>query len=188
MVANPVFSETPKESQKAELTSLEDFLLHPPEYTEWVDGKLIEKNGMTFKHGVAQFRLDYHCRTYMNSSGQGGEVCTETLCRTERQARRPDVAYVTAELLEEVGEFRVFPQSFPLIVEVASPEDSAEALFAKAGEYMESGCLEVWLLFPEAGIILINTQQGWLLRNFEEVVSTQTVLTGFSTPVKELLV
>ena len=53
---------------------------------------------------------------------------------------------------------------------------------------MESGCLEVWLLFPEAGIILINTQQGWLLRNFEEVVSTQTVLTGFSTPVKELLV
>lgn len=187
MVATTVFSETPEGSQEAEFLSVEDFLLHPPEYMEWVDGKLVEKTGMTFKHGLAQSKLDYYWRSYILSSKQGGEVCTETLCRTAKQARRPDVAYITAELLQQVGEFTVLPQSFPLIAEVASPDDSAEELFAKAKEYLESGCLEVWLLFPEARLVSINTQQRWLLFNADEIARTQTVLTGFSVAVNELL-
>lgn len=197
MVANAVLSNIPEKLQKAETQpeclensenlSLEEFMLHPLERMEWVDSKLVEKTGMTFKHGVAQAKLAYYWRNYMISSGQGGEVCTETLCRTGKQARRPDVAYITAELLKQVGEFTVLPQSFPLIAEVASPDDSAEDLFAKAKEYLESGCQEVWLLFPEARLVLINTQQRWLLFNADEVVSTQTVLTGFSVAVNELL-
>jgi Uma2 family endonuclease len=74
-----------------------------------------------------------------------------------------------------------------LIAEVASPEDSAEELFAKAREYLQSGCQEVWLLFPESQLVLINTQQRWLVFNPGEVVSTQTVLQGFSVAVNELL-
>jgi Uma2 family endonuclease len=48
------------------------------------------------------------------------------------------------------GNFTAFSQSFPLIAEVASPEDSSEELFTKAQEYLESGCLEVWLLWTAA--------------------------------------
>jgi len=203
MVASPVLSKTPEDLhsaetqpveefhetplQTSEVLSLEEFMLHPPERMEWVDGKLVEKTGMTLKHGIAQAKLAYYWRNYMNSSGQGGEVCTETLCRTGKQARRPDVAYFTTEVLEQVGEVTVFPQSFPLIAEVASPDDSAEDLFAKAREYLESGCQEIWLLFPEARLVLINAQQGWRLFNADEVVSTQAVLAGFTVAVNELL-
>ncbi|MGH2412805.1 MAG: Uma2 family endonuclease [Microcystaceae cyanobacterium] len=198
MVANPVLSQ-PSESREettkvlekspvSKILSWEEFLAHPPERMEWVDGQLLEKTGMTFKHGVAQATLSYYWKAYLDSSGQGGRVCTETLCRTKKQGRRPDVAYITSELLEQVGgNFTILPQSFPLIAEVASPEDSGEELFAKAKEYLESGCQEVWLLFPEAQLILINTSQRWLLFNADEVISTQTVLEGFSVPVKELL-
>jgi len=176
---------TPKNVQ---FFSLEDFIAHPPERTEWVDGKLVEKTGMTYKHGLAQGKLIRYWGDYIVSSGQGGEVCVETLCRTNKQARRPDVAYISAELLEQVGSnFTVLPQSFPLIAEVASPDDSAEELFAKSQEYLESGCQEVWLLFPERRLVLINTQSRWQLFNTNEVVSTQTVLTGFSIAVAELL-
>jgi Uma2 family endonuclease len=83
---------------------------------------------MTFKHGVAQTNLASYWRNYVVSSGQGGVVCTEVLCRTAKQARRPDVAYITPQLLEQLGNFTVLPQSFPLIAEVASPEDSSELL------------------------------------------------------------
>ena len=159
---------------------------HPPEHMEWVNGKLVEKTGMTFKHGVAQTKLASYWRNYMLSSKQGGEVCTEVLCRTAKQGRRPDVAYITAELLEQVGEFTALPQSFPLIAEVASPDDSAEELFAKAKEYLQSGCQEVWLLFPESQLVMINSQQRWLVFNVGEMVSTQTVLQGFSVAVDEL--
>ena len=142
---------------------------------------------MTFKHGLAQVNLATSWKNYKNSSGQGGEVVTEVLCRTNKQGRRPDVAYITPELLPQSGNFTAFSQSFPLIAEVASPEDSGEELFAKAQEYLESGCLEVWLLFPEARLIFVNAGQSWRLFNADEVVNTQSVLAGFSVAVSELL-
>ncbi|MEG3897103.1 MULTISPECIES: Uma2 family endonuclease [unclassified Microcoleus] len=175
------------ETEAKKVISLEDFLVKPPDRMEWVDGNLVEKTGMTFKHGLAQVNLATSWKNYKNSSGQGGEIVTEVLCRTNKQGRRPDVAYITPELLPQSGNFTAFSQSFPLIAEVASPEDSGEELFAKAQEYLESGCLEVWLLFPEARLIFVNAGQRWRLFNADEVVNTQTVLTGFSVAVSELL-
>lgn len=172
---------------ESKVFSLEDFIAHPPDSTEWVDGELVEKTGMTFKHSVVQARLITYWRNYMTSSGQGGEVLTEALCRTDNQVRRPDVAYITSELIEQAGEFTVLSQSFPLIAEVASPDDRAEMLFAKAIEYIQSGCLEVWLLFPEGQLVLVRTQQQWLLFTMGESIQTQTGLEGFSIPVDELL-
>ncbi|MEG4799619.1 Uma2 family endonuclease [Microcoleus sp. ARI1-B5] len=176
-----------EKTQPENVICLEQFLAKPPERMEWVDGKLVEKTGMTFKHSLAQSKLARYWGNYKDSSGQGGEVLTEILCRTAKQGRRPDVAYITPELLPQSGNFTSFSQSFPLIAEVASPEDSAEELFAKAQEYLESGCQEVWLLFPEARLVFVNAGQGWRLFNANEVVNTQTVLAGFSVAVSELL-
>ncbi|MBW4683185.1 MAG: Uma2 family endonuclease [Microcoleus vaginatus WJT46-NPBG5] len=188
MVETQVLLEISPKLPEKEFLSLEDFLSHPPERMEWVDGKLVEKTGMTSKHGAAQAKLARYWGNYMSSNAAGGEVYTETLCRTRKQARRPDVAYITPEVLQELGSnFTVFPQSFPLIAEIASPDDSAEELFAKAKEYLEAGCLEVWLLFPEAQLIMIYTKQSWLLFTADEVVNTQTILQGFNVAVSELL-
>jgi|ERR671933_724121 Uma2 family endonuclease len=167
--------------------SLEDYMLNPPDDTEWVDGQLVEKQGMTAKHSRIQARLARYWGNYKDDSGQGGDVYTEASCRTVGRGRCPDVSYLTPELVAQFGDFTVLPQSFLLIAEVASPDDSAEELFAKAREYLQSGCQEVWLLFPESQLILINGQQRWILFNPGEVVSTQTVLQGFSVAVNELL-
>jgi len=182
-----VIAEIHPEPEQGKVIPLEDFLVNPADRMEWVDGNLVEKTGMTFKHSLAQSKLARFWGNYKDSSGQGGEVLTEILCRTSKRGRRPDVAYITPELLPESGNFTAFSQSFPLIAEVASPEDSGEELFAKAQEYLESGCLEVWLLFPEARLIFVNAGQRWLLFNANEVVNTQTVLAGFSVAVSELL-
>ena len=182
-----IIAEIQPESDPEKVISLEDFLVKPPDRMEWVDGNLVEKTGMTFKHSLAQSKLSTSWRNYQNSSGQGGEVLTEILCRTNKQGRRPDIAYITPELLPQSGNFTAFSQSFPLIAEVASPEDSGEELFAKAQEYLASGCLEVWLLFPEARLVFVNAGNNWLLFNADEVVSTQKVLSGFSVAVSELL-
>jgi Uma2 family endonuclease len=182
-----VIAEIHPESEQGKVIPLEEFLVKPTDRMEWVDGNLVEKTGMTFKHSLAQSKLARFWGNYKDSSGQGGEVLTEVLCRTSKQGRRPDLAYITPELLPESGNFTAFSQSFPLIGEVASPEDSGEELFAKAQEYLESGCLEVWLLFPEARLIFVNAGQRWQLFNADEVVNTQTVLAGFSVAVSELL-
>ncbi|MDB9511885.1 Uma2 family endonuclease [Kamptonema animale CS-326] len=186
---NPTLADKSEELQVEEpqkVLSLEEFIAHPPDRMEWVDGQLVEKTGMGFKHGLAQSKLATYWGNYKKSSGQGGEVITEVLCRTQKQGRRPDVAYITPDLIPTEN-LTIFPQSFPLIAEVVSPDDSAEELFAKAQEYLESGCQEVWLLFPEAKLILINDRQRWILFNSVEIVSTQNVLLGFSVAVNELL-
>ncbi|WP_333194312.1 MULTISPECIES: Uma2 family endonuclease [unclassified Microcoleus] len=153
-----------------------------------MDGNLVEKTGMKFKQGLAQSKLARYWRINKDSNGQGGEVFTETLCRTAKQHRRHDVAYITPELLPPSGNFTAFSQSFPLIAEVASPENSGEDLFTKAQEYLESGCQKVWLLFPEARLVFVNAAgQGWRLFNANEVVNTQIILPGFSIAVSELL-
>ena len=171
----------------SKLFSLEDWMLNPSDGIEWVDGQLVEKNGMTLKHGKIQSKLSSDWRIYKDSSGQGGEVYTDVPCRTNKQGRRPDVAYLTPELLIQFGNSNVLPQSFPLIAEIISPTDVAEEVFAKTNEYLQSGCQEIWLVLPESQWIVVITQQQRFLFATGEVVRTQTVLPGFRVAVDELL-
>lgn len=167
--------------------SLEDWLHNAPEGTEWVNGELLEKNGVTLKHSRIQAKLSTYWRNYKDSSGQGGEVYTEVPCRTSQQGRRPDVAYLTPELVQQFGELAVLPQSFPLIAEIISPTDIAEEIIAKSQEYLQSRGEEVWLVFPENRWIIVITKNHRLVFISGEVVSTQTVLPGFNVSVDELL-
>lgn len=174
-------------SNKSEFISLEDWLENPPVATEWVEGKLLEKNGMTLKHSRIQSQLSFSWRSYINSSTKGGEVYTDVPCRTNKQGRSPDVAYLTPELVAQYGNEKVLPQSFPLSAEIISPTDLAEDVIAKATEYLASGGKEVWLIFPENRWIIIVTQNQRIIFVSGEVVSTQTVLPGFSIAVDDLL-
>jgi len=187
-------------SNKSPVTSLEEWMENPPVGTEWVDGRLVDKHsmdwvneevtersGMTLKHSEIQGNLYFYWRSYKDSSGQGGKVYTEVPCRTNKQGRTPDVAYLTPELVTQYGNAKVLPQSFPLSAEIVSPTDLAEDVIAKAQEYLQSGGEEVWLVFPESRWIIVTTQNKRLVFTSGEVVSTQIVLPGFSVAVDELL-
>ncbi len=205
MVATPVLSppeesveksweqareNLPAESSKQSLEkslSLQEWLLEPLEGTEWVNGQIIEKNKMGSKHGRTQAKLARYWGNYKESSGQGGEVYTETHCQTHERGRCPDVAYLTPELATQFEEFTALSQSFILIAEVVSPSDRAEDVFAKVKEYLDSGCEEVWLIFPESQwVITITNEQQIFYRNGEEA-RTQKILQGFAIAVDDLL-
>jgi Uma2 family endonuclease len=167
---------------------LEDWLKNPTDHTEWVDGQLIQKGDMTAKHGRTQSRLSYYWRDYMLAHQLGGEVYTETPCRTHNRGRRPDVAYLTPALLEDYGpDFDVLPQAFPLIAEIISPTDDAEEAFVKATEYLQAGCEEVWLLMPEATHIFVQTLEERFWFTVGETARTQKILRGFEIAVSQLL-
>jgi Uma2 family endonuclease len=167
--------------------SLEEFMVNPPERMEWVDGQLVEKNGMTLRHGEIQLRLGRYWEDYKASSGQGGKVYTDVPCRTNKQGRVPDVAYLTPELVAQFGNAATLPQSFPLSAEIVSPTDLAENVLLKAREYLDSGGEEVWLVFPESRWVMVMTEHQGLMLTSGQVVATQRVLKGFSVPVDELL-
>lgn len=167
--------------------SLEDFTQHPPDGMEWVDGDLVEKAGMTLRHGKIQLRLARCWEVYQESSGQGGEVYTEVPCRTHKQGRSPDVAYLTPELVAQYGNLPTLPQSFPLCAEIISPTDTADLILLKATEYLESGSEEVWLVYPESHWVMVITREGGLMFGSGQEAKTQKMLSGFSIAVDELL-
>ncbi|AFZ17675.1 Uma2 family endonuclease [Allocoleopsis franciscana] len=181
MVATEILSNSPK------ISSLEDWMQNPPDSTEWVNGELVEKTGMTLKHSKVQGNLYFYWRSYKDSSGQGGEVYTDVPCRTNKQGRFPDVAYLTPELVTQYGDAKVLPQSFPLSAEIVSPTDLAEDVIAKAQEYLQSGGEEVWLIYPENRWIIVATENSRQIFISGEVVNTQKILLGFSISVDELL-
>jgi Uma2 family endonuclease len=173
-------------SLSKENLTLEDFIANPPAGKEWFDGNLLEKTGMTIRHSKIQANLAYYWKSYLLESGQGGEVYVEFPCITTNQGRRPDICYLTPELVEQFGDNATLPQSPPLIAEIASPTDYAEDLFTKATEYLESGCLEVWLVFPESNRLLIITQTQTLAFHSPDEVSTEKVLLGFCISLSKL--
>ncbi|NEP60779.1 MAG: Uma2 family endonuclease, partial [Symploca sp. SIO2G7] len=142
------------------ILSLEDWMHNPPDNTEWVDGELREKTDMTLKHSEVQSNLSFYWRSYQNSSGQRGKVYTDVPCRTNRQGRFPDVAYLTPELVAQYGDAKVLPQSFPLSAEIVSPTDLAEDVISKAQEYLQSSGEEVWLVYPENRWIIVVTDES----------------------------
>lgn len=167
--------------------TLEEFIARPVNQAEWVNGEILEKDGMTVEHGVVQINLGAAWKAYAQASNQGGAACTDAPCRTTQQVRRPDVAFITQAMLEQEGKPATMPYSFPLLAEIASPTDYAEELFSKAQEYLESGSEEVWMVFPENQwvLVLTKTQHLWFTQG--EIVQTQVVLPGFAIAVEDLL-
>ena len=167
--------------------SLEDWLQNPPEHTEWIKGELVEKNNMTLKHSRIQAKIAIYWHNYLESTQKGGEVYTEVPCRTHKQGRIPDVAYLTPELVAKYGNEKVLPQSFPLIAEIISPTDEMEAVFEKVNEYLASGGQEIWLVLPENKWILVITPKKRAMFTTGEIISTQLILPGFQVAVDQLL-
>jgi len=173
------------ESVASKIHTLEDWLKMPLKSTEWLDGKLQEKSEVTMKHSRIQSNLSYYWKIYQSQTKLGGQVYTEAPCRTIDRGRKPDVAYLTPELLEKFGEPSAFPQSFPLISEVISPTDYMEEAIAKSQEYLESGAEEVWLVLPEAKWVIIITSKSQQIFT-SGAINTQKVLLGFSISLNEL--
>jgi Uma2 family endonuclease len=167
--------------------ALEEFNNHPLDHTEWIDGTLIEKPEMTAKTGRIQARLARYWGNHKDATHQGGEVYTETHCRTVGRTRCPDVAYLAPDLVAQYGDFKVLPHSFSLVAEIISPTDIAEEVFTKAREYLESACQEVWLIFPDSQWVLVITPQQQKLYGMSNIVSTQNVLVDFNIAVNELI-
>jgi Uma2 family endonuclease len=171
----------------AAILSLEAWMLATPAASEWVAGQLVEKQGMTLKHGRIQARLGRAWAEYKDGQNLGGEVYTDVPCRTIQQGRRPDVAYLPPALQAQYGNVSALPQSFPLIAEIVSPTDIVEDVILKAQEYLQSGALEVWLIYPESCWVIVVTSNMQQIFTAGQAVTTQQVLPGFTLSIDELV-
>jgi Uma2 family endonuclease len=63
--------------------------------------------------------------------------------------RRPDVAFIRAQRLQDVDlDQSPLPVSPDLVVEIVSKNDRADDLLVKVSQYLEAGAQAVWLMYP----------------------------------------
>src|SRR5206468_5713680 len=80
----------------------------------------------------------------------------ETNFQIGRNERIPDLAFVAATRIPPEGEPETkWPIPPDLAVEVVSPNDLYEKVYAKVVEYLAAGVQQVWLVSPEHHTVTI---------------------------------
>ena len=179
-------------------------LTHQPSYTmaefmalpdhglyELVDGELMEICMSNLASWVAvkvSTRLDVYCSEKRIGAVFSSETYFKCFPSRPRNARKPDVSFISQERLpadwSADGFFTIAPD---LAVEVLSPNDLVYEVDQKIREYLDAGVKLVWVINPEQRLIQIHRADGTVTKLKEtDFLGGEDIIPGFSCPVVEL--
>lgn len=158
---------------------------------ELVDGELVEVPGAGAVHTmimVTLFKLLSEC----SQRHQYGIVFPDglgyILSPHPGRLRIPDVSFVSRDRIPSTGIPEGFwPGAPDLAVEIVSPNDRAEDVHAKVGEYLEAGARAVWVLWPRERSVTVYGAAGSVNElGPDDELDGGDVLPGFSVRVDKL--
>lgn len=104
-------------------------------------GHIIMSPPAASSHGSYQSEISYHLRTLLSE----GRVFTECPISTADGVKVADVAWASAECVEEMGDQLCFPVAPEICVEILSPSNTTAEINEKRALYFDAGAKEVWL-------------------------------------------
>jgi Uma2 family endonuclease len=129
--------------------------LDPDKLYEIVDGQPEEKEMPGARHSGICGRLTVKLGMYLTAN-QLGELYPEGSFQIGANERIPDLAFVSVARIPPEGEPDTkWPMPPDLAVEVISPNDLYEKVYAKVMEYLAAGVKQVWLVSPEHHTVTI---------------------------------
>jgi Uma2 family endonuclease len=163
-----------------------------PDGYELVDGHLVEMPmgaESAFVGGELHRRLANHCV----SNRLGWVLPSDTGYRCfphrPRLLRKPDVSFVSEGRFSgnrpPRGDIRIAPD---LAVEVISPNELAESIIEKVGDYLTAGVRLVWVVYPTAQVAVVYRKGGapaWVSDQSE--LDGENVVPGFRCRLTDIL-
>jgi Uma2 family endonuclease len=161
--------------------------LDPDKLYEIVDGQPEEKEMPGARHSGICARLAIELGVYLKANRLGG-LYVEGSFQIDKNERIPDLAFVSATRMPPEGEPNtkwLIPPD--LAVEVISPNDLYEKVYAKTMEYLAAGVKQVWLVSPEHHTVTIyrSATHVTAFTSDSELVS-EDVLPGFRCSLQEI--
>ena len=158
---------------------------------ELVDGHLVERN-MGSWAAVVEGNIYYllRCHGFGKLLGLTLNASVSYQCFPNNRVRKPDVSFLLAgRLLDDrvpEGHITIAPD---LAVEVVSPTDIQYDVDRKVAEYLAVGVQLVWVVNPDARIVLIYRLDGSIsgVREGGEL-DGENAVPGFRCPVADLFV
>jgi Uma2 family endonuclease len=155
---------------------------------ELVHGELIEVSCPTFQHNQIRGRLEASLRRLLAKTRIGEVVAEQEFRLDEDTIRRPDVAFLRAEVAVRIDPSKSILDFVPdLIAEIVSPNDTAEQLMRKVDQFIAAGCQCVWVIYPaERKVLAYEPNDQVRVLGVGKNLEGPKVLAGFSLPVSEL--
>ena len=95
--------------------------------------------------------------------------------------RNPDVAFITAEHLKKIDLDRSPVDGAPAFaVEVISPSNNARDMAKKTQQYLQAGCIIVWIVYPSLRVVEVHSASGSRQVRAPERLLNKELLPGFS--------
>ena len=166
--------------------TLEEFLENDLEGYEYVKGELVPMPPATMIHGEISSKLHIRLGLHVQENRLGQLYIAETTFQLDDRAVKPDIAFVLTDRLPENRE-KASPVPPDLAVEVVSPSDKHYDVTEKALAYLRSGTRLVWVIEPVAKTVMVyRSETDFTVLNYEDTLTGEDVVEGFTCPVAQL--
>ncbi|MDE0638821.1 MAG: Uma2 family endonuclease [Candidatus Poribacteria bacterium] len=166
--------------------TMEEFLENDLEGYEYVKGELVPMAAAAIVHGEVGSNVHLLLGLYVRENKLGRLYIAETTFQLRDRVVKPDVAFVSTERLseEKLKGFSVAPD---LAIEIVSPSDKHYDVTEKALAYLKAGTQLVWVIEPIMKTVTVyRSETDSTLLNYEDTLTGEDVVEGFSCPVAEL--
>ena len=142
------------------------------------------------EHGRIVARMTLRLAGFVEKGALGTVFGAETgfhITHEPDTVRAPDVAFVRAQRMGAELGCGFFPGAPDLAVEVLSPDDRAGEVLAKVQDWLDAGCLAVWVVDPRTRTVTVyRSRSEIVVLGKSESLSGGDLLPNFSLPVSEL--
>ena len=173
--------------QRISEAEYQQFVLSQPDgQWELHDGRLVEKPGVTFRHGQIPMLLGHFLLSQLDRDAY--EVVSELrVRRPSATVFVPDLMVVPTAYSAEIRDrpvLAIFSDPLPLVVEVWSPSTGDYDVDAKVPVYQQRGDLEIWRIHPYE-----RTLSAWRRQpdgSYQETVHRNGIVTPVALPGVEI--
>ena len=158
---------------------------------ELVRGELRKMAPASFFHGTSVMRIGAPLAIYVIENGLGEVCAAETGFRigsNPDHVLAPDVAFVSRERLEDIGEIgSFFPGAPDLAVEVTSPSDRLTRVAEKVHDWLEAGTRMVILVNSRRREVTVHLpDEEPTTLSEEDTLDGGDVVPGWTMPIREI--
>ncbi len=158
---------------------------------ELVGGELRRMAPSGYTHGKVVVRLTWRLAQYVEGRGLGAVAAAETgflISSNPDTVRAPDVAFISRQRLEAVGEVEGYwPGAPDLAVEVVSPSDTYAGVKEKVADWLAAGTRMVAVVDPrQRRVTVYRSLTEVLVLNQDDTLNGGEVVPGWTMPVSEL--
>jgi Uma2 family endonuclease len=180
----------------AERVTTADQLLRMPDdgyRYELIAGELIKMIPAGFEHGIITQNLSELLSQYVRKNSLGVVPTAETgffLSRDPDTVRAPDVAFVPNSQLKRCGmPTSYFPEAPALVVEVVSPDDTAEKVDAKIRSWLSAGTQLAWVVYPGGRTVTVyRSLDDIRVLTEQDQLDGESVVPGFQCRIVDIFV